>query len=300
MGMVLTQQSFFFPSLDSIVNVASVPQRSVFRYPGGKTWLVPQVRRWLAARSSPRLSRGERKAGLFLEPFAGGGIVGLTVAFEGLAERVLLVERDPDVSAVWRVILNGQAESLAQRIREYSLTRDNVRLALAARPRTLMDRAFLTLLRNRVQHGGIMAPGASIMKDGENGKGIGSRWYPETLARRIQEISIRRDRIGFEQADAFAMIDFYKQAQNILFFIDPPYTVAGKRLYRFSQVDHPRLFHLMRTVRGDFLMTYDDTTEVRRWAADCDFDVEKVAMKSRQHTEKYELLIGKNLDWTRG
>ena len=26
------------------VNVASVPQRSPFRYPGGKTWLVPQVR----------------------------------------------------------------------------------------------------------------------------------------------------------------------------------------------------------------------------------------------------------------
>ena len=24
-----------------IVNVASVPQRSPFRYPGGKTWLIP-------------------------------------------------------------------------------------------------------------------------------------------------------------------------------------------------------------------------------------------------------------------
>lgn len=24
-----------------VVNVASVPQRSPFRYPGGKTWLVP-------------------------------------------------------------------------------------------------------------------------------------------------------------------------------------------------------------------------------------------------------------------
>jgi len=30
-----------------IVNVASVPQRSPFRYPGGKTWLVPLVRQWL-------------------------------------------------------------------------------------------------------------------------------------------------------------------------------------------------------------------------------------------------------------
>jgi len=31
----------------SIINVASVPQRSPFRYPGGKTWLIPTVRQWL-------------------------------------------------------------------------------------------------------------------------------------------------------------------------------------------------------------------------------------------------------------
>ena len=40
----------------SIVNVASVPQRSPFRYPGGKTWLVPRLRRWLSSLpSKPRI-----------------------------------------------------------------------------------------------------------------------------------------------------------------------------------------------------------------------------------------------------
>ncbi len=28
-----------------IVNVASVLQRSLFRYPGGKTWIIPRLRR---------------------------------------------------------------------------------------------------------------------------------------------------------------------------------------------------------------------------------------------------------------
>jgi hypothetical protein len=37
----------FLPPSEKIVNVASVPHRSPFRYPGGKTWLVPRVRRWL-------------------------------------------------------------------------------------------------------------------------------------------------------------------------------------------------------------------------------------------------------------
>src|SRR5438132_2396970 len=68
------------------VNVASVPQRSPFRYPGGKTWLVPHVRSWLASRAVP--------ASLLIEPFAGGGIAGLTAGFERLAGQVILVEND--------------------------------------------------------------------------------------------------------------------------------------------------------------------------------------------------------------
>ncbi|MFA7171836.1 MAG: hypothetical protein WC340_00225 [Kiritimatiellia bacterium] len=34
------------------VNVASVPQLSLFRYPGGKTWFVPRLREWLRSQPS--------------------------------------------------------------------------------------------------------------------------------------------------------------------------------------------------------------------------------------------------------
>jgi hypothetical protein len=47
------------------VNVASVPQRSPFRYPGGKTWLVPYIRDWLGAK--------KKTPSRLVEPFAGGG-----------------------------------------------------------------------------------------------------------------------------------------------------------------------------------------------------------------------------------
>jgi DNA adenine methylase len=81
------------PKLNQIINVASVPQRSPFRYPGGKTWLVPRIRKWLASR--PMIARE------FVEPFAGGGIVSLTVAAENLAQHVTMVELDEQVAAVW-------------------------------------------------------------------------------------------------------------------------------------------------------------------------------------------------------
>ena len=57
------------------VNVATVPQRSPLRYPGGKTWLVPHIRAWLKAMDTPRL---------LVEPFAGGGITSLTAVMEDL------------------------------------------------------------------------------------------------------------------------------------------------------------------------------------------------------------------------
>src|SRR5439155_9954315 len=149
-----------------IVNVASVPQRSPFRYPGGKTWLVPYIRLWLRKSSGPVEE--------LIEPFAGGGVAGLTAAFEGLAERVTLVEIDPDVAAVWRTILSGQGEWLAEEILSFKLTPASVRTVLSAPHHSLRERAFATILRNRVQRGGILAPGAGLMKNGENGRGIAS------------------------------------------------------------------------------------------------------------------------------
>lgn len=286
------QTPLFWPSLKDVVNVASVPQRSPFRYPGGKTWLIPQVRRWILSM--------EKAPALFIEPFAGGGIAGLTAAFDHLADRVLLVELDPDVAAVWQAMLNGRGRKLADRIVEFDLTIESVRKVLSKRHRSILDRAFATILRNRVQHGGILAPGASLMREGENGKGIKSRWYPETLARRIRDIASVRSRVSFIQGDAFETIESFRQAANVVFFVDPPYTVAGKRLYRFCEVDHEKLLQVMASVAGDALLTYDDTTEVRHWALDAGFEFESVAMKSRQNRRKCELLIGRDLSWVRG
>lgn len=76
-----------------IVNVATVQHRSPFRYPGGKTWLVPFIQQWLV--SLPKRPKE------FVEPFAGGAIVGLNVAFDHLAQHITLVELDDQVVSVW-------------------------------------------------------------------------------------------------------------------------------------------------------------------------------------------------------
>ena len=266
------------------VNVASVPQRSPFRYPGGKTWLVPYIRSWLSHKPSP--------VGILVEPFAGGGIVGLTAGFEGMAEHAVLVERDPNVAAVWHTIFGGQAGWLADAILNFELTRKNVLDVLGKEPVTQRERAFAVILRNRVQRGGIMADGAGFVKTGENGRGLNSRWYPETLARRIQEIAGVRERFSFVEGDGFDVIQRYADDESAAFFVDPPYTVASKRLYAHWQVDHRNLFGVLTSVKGDFLMIYDNTREIASLALEFGFRTQTVASKRANSAKLDKLLVG--------
>lgn len=275
-----------------IVNVASVPQRSPFRYPGGKTWLVPYARLWLRSLPAPVEE--------LIEPFAGGAIIGLTAAFERLAERVTLVEIDSDIAAVWQTILNGRGNWLADRIVNFKLTSSSARNVIGSPRITLWEKAFATIVRNRVQRGGILAPGAGLMKRGENGNGIASRWYPETLGKRIRAIVTVKDRIQFIEGDGITHLENNVSRPDVAYFIDPPYTKAGRRLYKHSEVDDRYLFSLAKQLRGDFLMTYDNTRQVVKLADEFGLHWQAISMKNTHHTKMTELLIGRNLDWLSG
>ena len=273
----------------SVVNVASVPQRSPFRYPGGKTWLIPTVRQWLKQESKPVQE--------LIEPFAGGGIVSLTAAFEKLANHITMVEMDEEIAAVWEIILKENNKWLADKILTFELTHENVKSELDRPIKKLKDIAFCTILKNRIFHGGILAKGSGMIKNGENGKGIASRWYPKTLHDRIIAISFISDKINFVTGDAFGILEKNVNNKNAYFFIDPPYTVAGKRLYTYFDIDHEKLFHLTSKLKGKFMLTYDDTSEIRRLADKYDLQYRTIPMKTTLHYEKNEIIISDNFSW---
>lgn len=274
---------------NDVVNVAAVSHRSPFRYPGGKTWLVPTVRLWLRTRKNrPRV---------LAEPFAGGAIVSLSALFENLVNQIVLIEKDEDVAAVWKEIIYGDGIRLAREILFFDLSEDSAKALLSKQPVTQFERAFSTIVRNRVQRGGILAPGASFIKNGENGKGIRSRWYPNTLRKRIEAIVHLANDIAFMQGDGIEFIRYNAYRTDTAFFIDPPYTVAARRLYRHSDLDHRALFAAARQIAGDFLMTYDDTEEMRELASEFGFETRLLRMKNTHHEIMNELLVGKDLSW---
>ncbi len=268
---------------------------SPFRYPGGKTWLVPLICRWLQSL--------EQKPLMYIEPFAGGGSIGLNVASLGLASHVTLVEKDEDVAAVWTAIICANPDDLAERVAAFNLDIESVNKVLSVNPRSTQERAFQTIVRNRVNRSGIMASGAGKLRRGEDDNGIGSRWYPQTLKKRILFIASLRDRLTFIEGDGLDVLEKTKCQPNTAYFVDPPYSVgnkqAGKRLYNHFDIDHENLFTLIGQIQGDFLMTYSNDPEVIELVKKYGFDFITVSMQSSHNGEMTELVIGRDLDWAR-
>lgn len=275
------------------VNVASVPQRSPFRYPGGKTWFVPSLRKWLS--TLPERPR------LYSEPFVGGGILACTVLAENLADRVEMVELDEDVVSVWQTIFSDQAPALAKLVLNFQMQEDHVLTVLHQTPQTTTERAFQTIVRNRVNRGGILAPGAGRLKAGENGRGLLSRWYPETLARRVMNLTVHQHRVNIVHGDGITALHRHTQGRYTASLIDPPYTAGGKRagsrLYRHWELDHGALFAAVSALQGSFLMTYDQAPEVQILAESYGLKSRAIAMKNTHHAELSELVIGRDVHW---
>ena len=270
-----------------VVNVSQVPQRSPLRYPGGKTWLVPHIREWLLS-ADPAI---------LVEPFAGGGIVSLTAVMEDLAPRAVMIELDRDVAAFWRSALESDG-TLAERVRRFEPTRDNLREIENDPPRCLEEHGFRTLVLNRTRRGGILAPGASYSRRGENGKGVLSRWYPETLTARLAAIGEFADRIAFCEGDAMKLLPplLHGWGNRAAVFLDPPYTGgggkrAGTRLYAHSKIDHAALFSMLADCGSNFLMTYDAAPEIVALVRRHGFAAVCLSMTNTHHNRLPELVV---------
>ena len=270
-----------------VVNVSTVPQRSPLRYPGGKTWLIPHIREWLRA----------TKPEVLIEPFAGGAIVSLTAIMEELAANAVMVEIDRDVAAFWRSALESNA-TLCEWVRRFEPTYESISQLMSEAPRTVKEHGFRTLVLNRTRRGGILAPGASLTRNGENGKGLLSRWYPETLASRLSAIGEYADRIAFLEGDGMKALPvlLHGWGRRAAIFLDPPYTAqggkrAGSRLYAHCDIDHAGLFAMLAEHDSNFLMTYDAAPEIIELVNKYNFEAVCVTMKNTHHNRLAELII---------
>jgi DNA adenine methylase len=220
---------------------------------------------------------------------------------EDLADQVVLAELDLRMSTFWQVLFGDQGVELADRVLSTDLLTE-LDVILTGDPAEPLELAWRTLVHNRVSRGGLLAPGGGVMKTGERGRGILSRWYPQMLHDRILALHQKRDRVTVIHGDRLATMTRYLGRQDVAASIDPPNTAggkgAGKRLYRYHQLDHLEPWRLAAGL-GDAVMTCGISDEVQRLAMEHRFQVLPISMKSTHHTVLDELLIGHNLSLAR-
>jgi DNA adenine methylase len=263
---------------------------SPLRYPGGKSWLAPELRAWLA----------DCPATEIIELFAGGAFASLLAVVEGFVSKATLVEMDPAVCAVWRTIFSPSAKVLCNRVLRFPFEENEVRALIEKKARNDLDLAFQTIVLNRARRGGILAEGAGFLKSGERSKGVSSRWYPETLCKRITLLNSFSDRFQIVEGDALqALRRFNRRKTRAKIFVDPPYfklqEKGVKPLYRYNHIDHKALFAGLSRTPHDFLLTYDVNDQITEYINEYSLSAKTVVMRTTHAVSKEEFLISKKL-----
>lgn len=259
---------------------------SPLRYPGGKSWLAPTIAAWLHQNGTATL----------VEPFAGGASVSLEVADSGLG-RARMAELDPVVAAFWQCVLTGDLPTLLERVRAFVPTPAGVCEATAAAGAagaSEVDVAFATLVLNRTRHGGVIASRAGSLGRGERGRGLASRWYPDTLITRLQHARTLAPNVRLHHGDWSEVVG----AREVAYFVDPPYSLGagspGRRLYTHHDVDHEQLFAALAATGAPVALTYHDHESVRALAHGHGMQVAAVAARGNRGVRR-ELLISNDL-----
>lgn len=240
---------------------------SPLRYPGGKSRVIDQIYN----------SLDEKKLRTFVEVFAGGASLGLSLLKAGKTESLILNELDPFVFNFWDVVLHKPDELLTRikthlpTMEDYFQAKQMVLKSAVLKNLCDSEAAFNFLILNRMSFGGVILANPLCGKDGTDDE-LRARWTPKTLVQRIETIANLADKITLKNMDA---IEFLKR-DTVVFdkeatiFIDPPYTVAGKKLYvETFENRHQELATVINDLFGwylvgaDFVLTYDDCSLIR-------------------------------------
>lgn len=234
---------------------------SPLRYPGGKSQLTPFVVELLRTNNLFDCT--------YVEPFAGGAGIAWTLLLSGYVSEVWINDFDPAIHAFWHAVLNN-TDALCDRIEKIPVSIEEWHRQRAVQTETapsLLDLGYSTFFLNRTNRSGILKGGVIGGKQQTGDYLIDCRFNKRDLIAKIRRIAIYRDQIKLTRMDAeqFIRSEFKKLSPHALANIDPPYYCRGPELYCsfYEHQDHVMLANAVRRIKQPWMLTYDDTPEIR-------------------------------------
>jgi DNA adenine methylase len=236
---------------------------SPLRYPGGKAPFAPFI--------AAVMKKNAILGGHYLEPYAGGAGVALELLFEGQASHIHINDADPAIYAFWLAVTKHSEELLALleltpiTMDEWFRWRSMLREESNA---SLVEKGFATLFLNRTNRSGILKAGVIGGKNQEGVYKLDARFKKDVVAARIEAIAKRADNISVYCEDSLQLLNRCCEflPKQSLIYLDPPYYVKGKGLYRnyYEHDDHVAIAKKLQQkgFRWPWVVSYDNTEEI--------------------------------------
>lgn len=235
---------------------------SPLRYPGGKSKLTAYV--------LETLKLNGLEGGVYVEPFAGGSAISWYLLLEGHVSKVYINDLDDSIYAFWFSVLN-LTDELCELIENTDVTMDEwfnqKEIQKQGMEAGVLALGFCTLFLNRTNHSGVIKGGV-IGGKAQSGKyKLDCRYPKDSIISKIKAIAARSADINLTNLDAVEFLQTVVPQidSKSLINLDPPYYVKGKGLYQnfFVHDDHCRLFDEIKNIKQPWIVTYDDTVQIR-------------------------------------
>ena len=229
---------------------------SPLRYPGGKLKVVDYIKRLFEV--------NDLVGGTYIEPYAGGASVALSLLFDKYAGKIKINDKDRSIYAFWYSVLNN-ADELCRLISDTPVTMDvwqaQHELQKHKEDADLLELGFSTFFLNRTNRSGILNGGVIGGKEQTGNYKIDARYNKNDLIERIERIAGYSDLIDLTSMDAVALLKRYKRtpAAKTFCYLDPPYHVKGRDLYLnyYNDDDHRAVAETIKKYKGKWIISYD-------------------------------------------
>lgn len=226
------------------------PIKSPLRYPGGKSKALKQI--------LPLIPEFKE----FREPMVGGGSVFFSLKQLNPSATFWINDINKELYLFWKY-LKEEPERLIQEVS--NLKKENGREVYSKlinfKDLTDFERAVRFFVLNRITFSGLAESG------GYSPKAFDLRFTPSSIERLKKAAQILKDtKITNEDYEKIILAS----GKDVFIFLDPPYLSTTKsKLYGkngdlHEGFDHKRFAEVMKKCKHKFLITYDDSPEIRR------------------------------------